>query len=66
MELLQLPTEILNKILLEVALSEAHSTKNNTQEVYRGLAVVCGMWKDIVETDHFQKKFVTRLAKMCK
>ena len=62
-----LPEEMLEMILLEVAVMKAsrHLFSDNNDEIYRDLAVVCQQWKRIIEGDEFCKMFLDRVHDNC-
>ena len=49
-------------LLLYVAISRSSPTKNNSLDVYRGLASVCHRWRDVIESDHFRQKYFRYIA----
>ena len=53
---------MLTKILLHAAISRSSPTKNNSLDVYRGLASVCRQWRDVIESDHFRQKYFKYIA----
>ena len=63
-EIRSLPVEILDKILLEAAILRASKLEDDNAEVYRDLASVCRLWRNVIETDHFRRKFI-RLIVQC-
>ena len=60
-----LPLEMLEKILLEAAVSKASPYLNNNADVYHDLAAVCSLWKDIIDGDHFRWTFKYRVLSTC-
>ena len=56
---------MLEKILLDVAMLNAHPVHDNNSEVFQNLAAVCCLWKDIVDSDHFCMMFRNRLRSVC-
>ena len=57
---------MLEKILSDAAISKASPMVDNNIEVYRDLAAVCRLWKDVIDGDHFREEFVHRLHVRCK
>ena len=62
MQLSQLPTEMLSKLLLYIAISRSSPTENNSLDVYRDLASVCRRWRDVIKSDHFRQKYFYYIA----
>ena len=52
---------MLEKTLLDAAISKAHPRLDNNSEIYGDLAAVCRLWKDILDGDHFRRMFRSRL-----
>lgn len=61
-----LPVELLEKILLDCAIRKADPVFDNNSDVYHDLAVVCRLWKDIIDSDHFRSNFLSRLKFTCR
>ena len=61
----KLPAEMVEKILLDAAISEASPVYDNNDEIFRKLKDVCGFWKEIVNSDHFLQLFQRRLRARC-
>ena len=61
-----LPNEILEMILLDAAVLKARPMRDDYSKIYGDLAAVCGLWKDILDGDHFRRTFRSRLRSICK
>ena len=57
-----MPVEMLEKILLYAAVSKSSPMENNSLDVYRGLASVCRLWRDVMESDHFRYMYLEQIA----
>ena len=58
-----LPVEMLMKIIFFAAVSRSSHKRNNSLDVYRGMAPVCTLWRDVIDSDHFRKKYIKYIAK---
>ena len=56
-----LPLEMVEKIMLDAAISKASPTFDNNAEVYRDLAAVCRQWKDVLDGEQFRRQFLRLL-----
>ena len=60
-----LPTEMVEKILLEAALMTVDPIANNGLPIYRNLAGVCRLWRSILDKEIFHNTFLTAIAALC-
>ena len=58
----RLPVEMLEKVLLNVAIARSSPTESNAEEVFQCLTTVCEFWRTVIGTKHFQEMYSDSIA----